>query len=96
LIWNYTPAQGQVTHRCLTCHQNRGRALYDPISYNNIMTKYVVGGFMPPNIPTYDASGGAEVRKNSVPLATRQAAQQCFDADTEARVKAWIKNTMCP
>ena len=100
-FWTYRPAQGAITHNCNSCHNStvttqRGLMVYEPASYGNILQKYVAGGFMPPDIPAYDASGGAEVRRNTVPLATRQTATQCFEADVEARVTTWMKNTMCP
>ena len=47
-----------------SCHQNRGKAIFELKNYGDMINKYVAGGLMPSN--------------NNASADTREAASQCF------------------
>jgi hypothetical protein len=92
ILYRETPGPILNT-KCSTCHIDRGSSVFDVASYTDLIGKYVEGGWMPPDLPSYDSRG--EIVRNQVPLVDRQRAAECYRKRLEAVVSAWLRDTVC-
>jgi hypothetical protein len=60
-----------------TCHQKRGKAIFELGNYRDMINKYVAGGLMPLG--------------NAASADTRGSASECFQADAASKMTTWLK-----
>jgi exonuclease VII small subunit len=92
--YTYTPAKGETdVYRCTHCHEDRGASLFHKSNYDAIISKYVLGGFMPPDADEY-RKDSAVIKPNTTELKIREEVKACFEKSyfsATGPLASWLK-----
>ncbi len=81
---------------CNLCHRTRGQ-VYEFANYEQMIRKYVSGGFMPPKLPLsseWIVTGSTKASRDDI-RKYGTSAYQCFVNSAAQQAADWAKNTDC-